>query len=66
MTVQEIIDTVEAARKEKGLTWREIFAECQVTRNAMCYWRNGKCGPRVDTLQRLLNAVGKKLEIMDI
>lgn len=66
MTVQQIIDEIETGREERGMSWNDVYIACGVSWHTVDNWKRGKAGPRFDTVDRVLRAVGKKIEIADI
>ena len=65
MNVEQIIAAIEEGMKQKGLTCREVYISSGISRNTVRYWRDSKVGPNLSTLQRLLSAIGKKIEIVN-
>lgn len=66
MTVDAIIDAIEDGMKESGKTWREVYISSGISRNTVVYWKRGKVGPNLSTLNRVLHTVGLKLSIEKI
>jgi antitoxin HicB len=54
---------VRRAREEAGLTLVELAEKLQVTYQAVQKWERSGTNPTVATLERVLQALGKKLEL---
>ena len=61
----QIISAVIEARKEKGLSQQELADLTGVKQPAIARLENGKLRPSVDTLNRLLIPLGKKIAVVD-
>jgi len=66
MTVDAMIEAIEQGMKETGKTWREVYIASGISRNTVVYWKRGKVGPNLSTLNRVLHTVGLKLSIEKI
>ncbi len=61
----QIISAVIEARKEKGLSQQELADLTGVKQPAIARLENGNISPSVDTLNRLLIPLGKKIAVVD-
>src|SRR5687768_15148209 len=59
----EIATLLRRARQRAGLSQRELAARAQTSAAAVCLYEQGERSPRVDTLSRLLSAMGATLEL---
>ena len=59
MIMQAMID----ARTSKGLTQKELSIRSGIAQGDISKLENGNANPSIRTLQRLANAMGKKLRI---
>ena len=57
--MQAMID----ARNEEGLTQKELSERSGIAQGDISKLENGNANPSIRTLQRLANAMGKKLQI---
>ena len=59
----EIPALLRRARHRAGLSQRELAARARTSAAAVCLYERGERTPRVDTLARLLSAMGATLEL---
>jgi len=52
-----------AARERAGLTQRELAARAGTSAAAICQYESGRRVPRVDTLERIVSALGARLDV---
>lgn len=60
--VRHMADLIDAS----GVTYRELTARAGVHPNTMQYWLRENRSPMVSNMTAVLNAIGKKLAIVDI
>ena len=60
-----IIDSIEAARKEQGLSMRELSERSGVSMQYLYRVCRNEHVPRIDVLMKVLTALGKRFEIID-
>lgn len=58
-----IMQAMLDARKEEGLTQKELSVRSGITQGDISRLENGNANPSIRTLQRLANAMGKSLKI---
>ena len=61
----EIISSLIGARQEKGLSQKELAEMTGVKQPAIARLENGHISPSIDTLNRLLVPLGKRLAVVD-
>ncbi|MBR6027712.1 MAG: helix-turn-helix transcriptional regulator [Clostridia bacterium] len=61
----DIICSFIDARKEKGLSQKELAALTGVKQPAIARLENGNISPSIDTLSKLLAPLGKRLAVVD-
>ena len=66
MTKEELIEAFETAKESSGKTWNDIYVSSGISERTVAGWKGMKSLPNMDTVQRALKAVGKKLVIVDI
>jgi len=66
MTKEELIEAFETAKENTGKTWSDIYVSSGISERTVAGWKGMKSLPNMDTVQRALKAVGKKLIIVDI
>jgi transcriptional regulator with XRE-family HTH domain len=59
----QIADQVAAQRRARGLSQAELAALCGTTQSAIARLEGGGRPPRIDTLQRLANALDCDLHV---
>lgn len=59
-----IIDTLIEQRKEKGLTQKELAQEAELTQSVIARMENKKAIPQLDTLLKVVDALGCNLKII--
>lgn len=59
----ELMSELIAARKEKGLTQKELGKLCGLTQGAIARIERGTVSPSISTMTRVLTALGKRLYI---
>ena len=62
-TCNAIIDTLIAERKEQGLTQKELAEATQLTQSVIARLENKKAVPQLDTLLKVVSALGCDLQI---
>ena len=60
---REVWRLIAEARSEQGLTQKELAERCGMKQTNLSRIERGKTSPTIDTLQRLANGLGKKLEL---
>lgn len=60
---REVWRLIAEARSEQGLTQEELAERCGMKQTNLSRIERGKTSPTIDTLQRLANGLGKKLEL---
>ncbi|MBR0463351.1 MAG: helix-turn-helix domain-containing protein [Clostridia bacterium] len=61
----EIISSIIDARRARGLSQRELSEMTGIKQPAIARLENGHISPSVDTINRLLAPLGKKLAVID-
>ena len=61
----EIISALIDARQEKGLSQKELAELTGIKQPAIARLENGHISPSIDTLNKLLVPLGKRLAIVD-
>ena len=61
-----LISALIEARQERGLSQRELEALCGIKQPQIARIEKGETSPRLDTLLKVLGALGKTLEIVPI
>lgn len=61
----EIISAIIAARQSKGLSQKELAELTGVKQPAIARLENGHISPSVDTINKLLAPLGKRLAVVD-
>lgn len=59
-----IIDTLIEQRKEKGMTQKDLAQATHLTQSVIARMENKKAIPQLDTLLKVVNALGCNLEIL--
>ena len=59
----EIMKAIFEARKETGITQKELSQRTGITQGDISKLENGSANPSIKTLQRLAEGLGKKLQI---
>ena len=59
----KIVQFVFRQIEKSGMQNRELCESAKITKALLCKWRNNGVCPRVDTLERVLNALGYELAI---
>ncbi|MEA3020934.1 MAG: hypothetical protein QOI47_2458 [Actinomycetota bacterium] len=62
----DVAARVRTERRRAGLSQRELATRAQVPQSTVARVESGAHSPRVDTLERLLAACGRALEITDL
>ena len=66
MEIDQFIDEFEKARNELGMRWDDVTEKCGVTYTTVVNWKKRRAWPKLETMILLLEAVGKKLEVVNI
>ena len=61
----EIISSIIDARRARGLSQRDLSEMTGIKQPAIARLENGHISPSVDTINRLLAPLGKKLAVID-
>jgi len=56
-----VAELIRAARREAGLTQRQLAALAGTSAAAICFYEQAERVPRVDTAARILEAAGRRL-----
>ena len=64
--VTEIIDELKRARKEKGLSQRELAELSGVSQPVIARMERGVTSPQLDTVLKVLAPLGKTLYVGDL
>ena len=59
----DVAALLRRSRQRAGLSQRELAARAHTSAAAICLYERGQRAPRVDTLERLLTAMGGTLEL---
>ena len=59
----ELMKELTAARKEKGLTQKQLGEMCGLPQSAIANMENGKHSPSIATVSKVLSVLGKRLYI---
>lgn len=62
--MSELGNLIAQIRNQKGLTLCKLSQLSGISDSAILRWESGDTMPRVDNLQRLLGAMGYKLQIV--
>ncbi len=62
----EIISAIIDARQEKGLSQKKLAELAGVKQPAIARLENGHISPSVDTINKLLAPLGKRLAVVDV
>ncbi len=62
----ELMSALVEARKEKGISQRELEELSGVAQSAIARMEKGNVNPTLDTLVKILTPLGKKLSIVPI
>ena len=62
--MEELGQLIAQIRNQKGLTLCKLSQLSGISDSAILRWESGDTMPRVDNLQRLLGAMGYKLQIV--
>lgn len=63
MTDVDVATMLRRSRQRAGLSQRELAARAHTSAAAICLYERGRRRPRVDTLARLMAAMGGTLEV---
>ena len=63
MTINYLSSFVEAARRQAGLTQRDLARRAGTPQSVISRIESGRANPTVTTVQRLLNATGYALQL---
>ena len=63
MTISSLSSVVEAARRQAGLTQRDLARRAGTPQSVIARIESGRANPTVNTVQRLLNATGYALQL---
>ena len=58
-----LIESIIRARKERNLTQKELSALTGITQADLSKIENGNANPSLNTLMKLANGLGKKLQV---
>lgn len=59
----QLMEEVIKARKEKGLTQKELGKLCGLPQSSIARLENGTFSPSISTVTRVLSALGKRLYV---
>ena len=62
----DIICSIIDARQEKGLSQKELAELTGIKQPAIARLENGHISPSIDTINRLLAPLGKRLAVIDV
>lgn len=62
----ELIKTLIDARQEKGMTQKKLEELSGVSQPVIARFESGKTNPQLNTILKLLKAMGKTLSIVDL
>lgn len=62
----ELIQTLIDARQEKGMTQKKLEELSGVSQPVIARFESGKTNPQLNTILKLLKAMGKTLAIVDL
>jgi len=65
MTRYQISTTLETARKERGLTYKELAYRVGLTPDNLRGILQGRIEPKLETLIRICHGVGLKVEVAE-
>lgn len=66
MTLAELGETIRLRRKELHMTQRQLAEKADIDYQTVSTLENGYKGPRWDTLMMVLEALGMKMEIVEV
>lgn len=64
--MNNIGEIISGIRTEKKLSLGKLAKHSGVADSVICRWKTGETVPRIDVLQKVLNALGYKLQIVKI
>ena len=64
MTIDGINEYFKQKRIENGISAQQVADIVGVSRRTICYWESGKRGITLEHADKLLNALGYRIEIV--